>query len=277
MTQLTLEVAGRHYRAATGDGIPIAIPLDFDGAQPRHFDAAPARSEPMRSDSFIGDTRQGGSCNARIVSMNLHCNGTHTECVGHVTDEPVAIGALLRAPLYLAALVTVTPGAARTSGETAAHAFESGDRVVTRHALERALHPLATAGHQALIVRTTPNGEDKRAREYRGASPAPFLTLEATRYLVELGIEHLLVDLPSIDRAHDEGLLAAHRLFWGLPEGSRDLSLATRPAATITELIYVPDALADGLYLLNLQVPAFVSDAAPSRPVLYAAAMEERA
>jgi kynurenine formamidase len=272
-----LEVAGREYRAVTGDGTIIAIPLQFDGAQPRHFDAAPARSEPMRSAGFVGDTRQGGSCNARVVTLNVHCNGTHTECVGHVTDDPAAIAGLLRAPLYLTALVTIAPIPAHESGESAAHAFEGGDRVVTRRALERALHPLATAGHQALVVRTTPNGEEKRTREYRGTSPAPYFTLEAARYLVELGIEHLLVDLPSVDRAHDEGLLAAHRLFWGLPERSRSLSLATRPAATITELVYVPDALADGLYLLNLQVPAFLSDAAPSRPILYAATIEEPA
>jgi hypothetical protein len=37
----------------------------------------------------------------------------------------------------------------------------------------------------------------------------------------------------------------------------------------VTELAYAPDAAPDGLYLLDLQVPAFVADAAPSRPVLY--------
>jgi hypothetical protein len=31
----------------------------------------------------------------------------------------------------------------------------------------------------------------------------------------------------------------------------------------------VPDHAADGLYLLDLHVPAFATDAAPSRPVLY--------
>jgi hypothetical protein len=31
----------------------------------------------------------------------------------------------------------------------------------------------------------------------------------------------------------------------------------------------MPDECADGLYLLDLQVPAFATDAAPSRPVLY--------
>ena len=37
----------------------------------------------------------------------------------------------------------------------------------------------------------------------------------------------------------------------------------------MTELAYVPDSAADGLYLLDLHVPAFAADAAPSRPVLY--------
>jgi len=31
----------------------------------------------------------------------------------------------------------------------------------------------------------------------------------------------------------------------------------------------VPEAARDGLYLLDLQVPAFGADAAPSRPVIY--------
>ena len=274
MTTLTLEVAGRRYRAEALSGIAIAIPLEFDGPQPSHFGAPPASSEAMKSGGFTGDTRRGGSCNARVLTLNPHCNGTHTECVGHLTDGPVAIGALLREPLYLAALVTVDPVSGRGSAESAAHAFAPGDRVITRVALAAALRDLETAGNQALVVRTTPNGEDKRTRRYEGESPAPFLTLEAARYLVELGIEHLLVDLPSIDRAQDGGLLAAHRLFWGLPEGSRSAALAARPAATITELVYVPDGVDDGLYLMSLQVPAFARDAAPSRPLLYPATLE---
>jgi len=277
MSALTLEVAGRRYQALVRDGVDIAIPLDFAGPQPAHFGAAPARAEPMRSGSFVGDTRQGGSCNARVVSLNVHCNGTHTEGVGHVTDDACAIAELVREPLYLAALVSVAPVVATASGETSAHPFEAGDRVITRAALAAALVDFDTAGNQALVVRTTPNGSDKRTRRYEGTSPAPFFTLEAAARLVELGIEHLLVDLPSIDRAQDGGLLAAHRVFWGLPAGSRSRALAARPAATITELCYVPDTLDDGLYLLSLQLPAFVSDAAPSRVLLYPATLEDDA
>jgi hypothetical protein len=33
-------------------------------------------------------------------------------------------------------------------------------------------------------------------------------------------------------------------------------------------LAFIDDAIADGHYLLNLQVAPFVADAAPSRPIL---------
>ena len=95
------------------------------------------------------------------------------------------------------------------------------------------------------------------------------LTPEAMRWLVERGVTSLVVDLPSLDRADDGGRLAAHREYWGLPPASEDPAQATRGHALVTELAYVPDSVPDGLYLLDLQVPAFGADAAPSRPVLY--------
>jgi hypothetical protein len=73
---------------------------------------------------------------------------------------------------------------------------------------------------------------------------------------------HLLLDLPSVDREEDGGRLAAHKAFWGLPEDPR-------PRATITELIYAPPEVADGTYLLNIQLAAFENDASPSRPILF--------
>ena len=34
-------------------------------------------------------------------------------------------------------------------------------------------------------------------------------------------------------------------------------------------MMFAPEYIKDGRYLLNLQIPAFVSDVAPSRPILY--------
>ena len=45
---------------------------------------------------------------------------------------------------------------------------------------------------------------------------------------------------------------------------------SARVDATITEMIFVPDTVEDGLYALSLQVAPFVADAAPSRPLLFA-------
>ena len=33
-------------------------------------------------------------------------------------------------------------------------------------------------------------------------------------YIVELGVKHLLVDFPSVDRLLDEGRLTCHNIFW---------------------------------------------------------------
>ena len=117
-------------------------------------------------------------------------------------------------------------------------------------------------------MRTRPNRADKRVHDYSAETP-PYLTREAAGLLVERGIAHLVVDLPSLDRSRDEGRLTAHRIFFGLPPASTALAEATRPEATVTELAFVPDEVRDGAYLLELQVPALAGDAVPSRPLLY--------
>ena len=81
-------------------------------------------------------------------------------------------------------------------------------------------------------------------------------------YLRECGVEHLLIDLPSVDREEDGGKLLAHKAFWNYPKN-------TRLQATITELVYVPSRIEDGFYFLNLQPASFENDAAPCKPVLY--------
>ena len=80
--------------------------------------------------------------------------------------------------------------------------------------------------------------------------------------LVQKGVKHLLLDLPSVDREEDGGQLLNHHQFWQYPN-------EIRKDATITELIFVPDEVKDGEYLLNLQVTSLVMDASPSKPVLY--------
>jgi arylformamidase len=75
--------------------------------------------------------------------------------------------------------------------------------------------------------------------------------------------------MPSIDRTFDEGKLSNHRIFWNVAQGSRKLNESSLINNTITEMIYAPDSVTDGFYLLNLQIASFVADASPSRPILF--------
>ena len=50
-----------------------------------------ATSHPYHSETVIGDTKQGGSCNFDTITLTPHCNGTHTECMGHITHENVSV------------------------------------------------------------------------------------------------------------------------------------------------------------------------------------------
>src|SRR5690606_28481994 len=102
---------------------------------------------------------------------------------------------------------------------------------------------------------TVPNTDDKRTYNYSNTHPVYFDD-KLLQKLKENGIKHLLTDLPSVDAETDGGLMLAHKAFF---EGNHE--------ATITELIFVPDNLSDGLYLLNLQISSIETDAVPSRPI----------
>lgn len=209
-----------------------------------------------------------------MLTLAPHCNGTHTECVGHVTEDRVAVSECVPGGLVLALLVTLEPVAATATPEDSDPAPAPGDRLVTAAALDAAFHRHDGAAPRAMIIRTASPAEGGPHRNYRGAAPAPYLTRQAAAWLGDHDIDHVVLDLPSADRAADGGKLTAHRVFFGLPAGSRRASEAKRPRASITELAWIDAAIADGHYLLDLQMPAFLSDAAPSRPLLYAVSFE---
>lgn len=260
--------SGSHTYKTDGEAVDLSIPLCFDRPQPGFFGAENATAKPMNIGDFIGDTRLGGSCNAEHIVIIPHCNGTHTECLGHITHERIAVNSLAKEALCLAAVVTIDPIAASIAREEAGLRAEQTDLLITRNKFELAGLPGDNSDVTALIVRTLPNDDNKTSRTWT-INKTPYFSVEAMEWVVEQGISHLLVDTPSVDRLDDGGHLQAHRLFWGMTLGSHSARDATRPGATITELVYVPEEVEDGLYLLDLQIAPIVSDAAPSRPLLY--------
>ena len=263
-----LPVAAGEARIDLMRPFDLSVEIDFHGPQVRHFGAPPAASQPYAAPGFSGSVARGASCNCESITLIPHCNGTHTECVGHLTREPLHAQRIVPRGFLPALLLSVNPTPASQTPEGSDPVPCAEDRLVTRGALQAGWPAEPSFGPRALVIRTPPNDAGKRARDYTGMTP-PYLTREAAQFLVERGIEHLIVDLPSIDRAHDEGRLTAHRVFFGLAPGDTALARAARPQCTITELAYIADDVPDGPYLLQLQVPAINGDAVPSRPLLY--------
>lgn len=256
----------------------ISIPLKFNGPQPNAYGVEAARAEPVRAGDLVGDTRQGGSVNFEQYTFIPHCSGTHTECVGHITNERISVRDCLIDVLIPAVLISAEPStlsepSASAGGQSLSEPPElvggqfTGDKVISAHQLRPILNN-TTQRAKALIIRTLPNTEGKLTAEYGEENIPPYFTADAMRFIVEAGFTHLLCDLPSIDRIYDEGKLINHRIFWNIEDGSFEANPETRINSTITELIFVPNEVPDGEYQLNLQIAPFESDCAPSRPLL---------
>ncbi|HEX8289261.1 MAG TPA: cyclase family protein [Pyrinomonadaceae bacterium] len=264
----SVQINNRTFKIDANNPINISIPLDFAGAQPNAYGVERAAAKPCEAGSLIGDTRRGGSCNFQEITFIPHCNGTHTESIGHITHERISVHDSLRDAFIPTTLISVKPENALNSGESYSINLNNEDEFITEKSLKYALKNVDENFFRGLIVRTLPNEESKKTRSYAESTP-PFFSTEAMHFIVEKGVEHLLVDMPSIDRTFDEGKLSNHRAFWNVKSGSFELNETSKPNKTITEMIYVLNEIADGAYLLNLQIASFVSDASPSRPILF--------
>jgi len=247
MKKILFEYQGITYQTSLENGFDISIPLRHGDENPNCYYADPVEFSTIRSGDFVGSVAEGGSVNYQKITFTPHGNGTHTECNGHITADPEAnISNCINNSLFFAELVSLEPQLLK------------GDQVILCKDLEE---KLKNRQPEALILRTLPNSDTKKNKKYSGTNPT-YLEGKVGTFLANQGIKHLLVDLPSVDREVDQGVLAVHKGFWGVPNH-------IRKDCTITELIFVENRIQDGNYLLNLQVSNFYTDAAPSRPVLY--------
>ena len=244
---IKFEYQNDSYQVDLSHPLDISIPLIPGKESPNCFWAPIFDAEPVKAGDWVGDVNQGGGVNFKNVKINPHGNGTHTECVGHISKETVSINSVLRNFHLVAQLVSIYP-----------QNMENGDNVITEEQIKEVFQDNFP---EALVVRTLPNNGDKKNRVYSGTNP-PYVHHDAIKFLVENGVKHFLLDLPSVDREEDEGKLLAHKAFWDYP-GKIDTT------KTITEMIFVDNAIKDGLYLLNLQIVSFELDVSPSKPVLY--------
>ena len=245
--KITFPYLEKTFAADLSAPIDLSIPLRNGAENPNCFWAPMPVFSPVVAGDFVGSTAQGGVVNFFDVRINPHGNGTHTECVGHIARERYVLHECLQAHHFLAKLVSLYP-----------RKTDEGDRVIFRDQLAEVFEKNEA---DALIIRTMPNDPSKRLVNWSGSNP-PYLHHEALAFLAQNGVQHLLLDLPSVDREEDGGQLLGHRAFWQYPD-------AVRAQCTITEMIFVPNDVRDGLYLLNLQTTSLDLDASPSKPVIF--------
>jgi kynurenine formamidase len=232
--------------------IDISIPLSNTDKNPIAWYIEKPEIEPVKFGDWVGKVSEGSSTNFNNIFFNPHGHGTHTECLGHITHEFYSINQCLKQFFFTAELISIEPENI------------NDDLVITKHQIEKALKGKNT---EAIVIRTLPNLQSKKSTNYSKTNP-PYLAEEAATYIREIGIQHLLIDLPSVDREEDEGKLLAHKAFWNVKDVN-NLNADARLNCTITEMIFVEDEIQDGSYFLNLQIASFENDASPSKPILY--------
>lgn len=258
-----MQIQYKNYTFDLSKPIDISIAIKNGNHNPKAFYGPDTILEPVRADEFVGSTQEGGILNFKNVFLNPHGNGTHTECLGHITENDFTINECLKKFHHLAQLVSITP-----------EVLENGDTIISEKQVQ-ALHFDKDA--KAIIIRTLPNAEDKTTRDWSGKNHT-YIHHLAMKHLVENGFEHFLIDSPSVDREDDAGKLLAHKTFWGLLNDKTQERGAVkvdktysleRKNCTITEMVYVPNEIKDDLYLMNIQIISLEMDASPSKILLF--------
>jgi kynurenine formamidase len=240
------------YEIDLSKPIDISIPLTNTDENPIAWYIEKPVINPVVFGEWIGKVSEGSSTNFNNIFFNPHGHGTHTECLGHITREFYSINQCLKQFFFTAELISIEPE------------NRNDDLIIKKHQIEKALQG---KNPQAIIIRTLPNLASKKHKKYSNTNPS-YLAEDAAVFIRESGIQHLLIDLPSVDREQDEGKLLAHKAFWNVKDVT-NLNEDARLNCTITEMIFVDDEIIDGSYILNLQIASFENDASPSKPILY--------
>jgi kynurenine formamidase len=249
----TIEYQNTSVKIDLSKPIDISLPLSNTDSNPIAWYIEKPIIEPVRFGEWIGAVSAGtSSTNFNNITFNPHGHGTHTECLGHITKEFYSINQCLKKFFFTAKVVSIVPEQ------------DNEDAIITVSQIKKALNG---SSPEALLVRTLPNTVEKKSKKYSNTNP-PYIEETAAIYIRELNIQHLLIDLPSVDKENDEGKLLAHKAFWNVKD-TNNLNDDARKHCTITELVYISDSVADGDYILNLQIASFENDASPSKPILY--------
>ncbi|WP_116828751.1 cyclase family protein [Pseudomonas syringae] len=261
MTRIEILYNGRMHTLRLQESIKLSAQLCFADNAINLYGILPALEEPLQYGSSLASVKLGGSCNASIIRFVPHCHGTHTECIGHLLPDVHDVAELNIPPFIAATLIHVPlERASQMKDHYNIHAA-ADDWIITAGAIERAITPLGSDYLQALVIATDNN------TWLPDGNGAPYFSHQAMELVVRSGVQHLLVDIPSIDKLNDGGMMDNHRCFWGLSDPCHPIK--ERNVASITEMIRLPANTPSGHYFISIQLPDLTGDALPSKPLLF--------
>ncbi len=246
MMKTTVEINGVSYEIDLNAPYADLSMAVTDIARAWYIDAP--KFTPVILGDWKGSVELGGNMNFFSIDFNPHAHCTHTETAGHISQTRHSINQHFKAPYTLALVLYPEVTNGRVSLERFMKAWLEAKEFG------------GTDGIKSVIIKTD-CGNGNLQRNYSQTN-WPYLDAEIGTFIRNEGIDHILIDQPSVDQEEDGGALACHRSFWG-PSPESTLH------RTITELVHIPDHVQPGNYLLHLQVAPIENDAAPSRPLLY--------
>ena len=245
--EITVKYFGSNWKANLKEPIDISIPLNDSKPSINAWGSEKPEIKPVERENWIGSVKSGSSVNFNNIFFNPHSHVTHTECVGHISVKKKSINQLLKKFVFFSNVISIRP-----------EISQNGDKVIT---LDQVTKKFVAPYNEALIIRTLPNTNKKLDFDYTNTNPT-YMDYHCAKWLSEIGVKHILIDVPSIDKEKDDGKLSAHKAYWNYPKNPK-LDFF------ITEFIYVPNTVNDGIYLLFLNFAPIENDASPSRPIIF--------
>lgn len=232
------------------------IVLSFWDEGLAYFGVSPFLVSTFRSERYEGkilklDGEYRG-CRVDILTLIPHCHGTHLETGAYVFPHFDTVKSLFPQPFSTKALL-ITLEAVPFSDTQESYSVDLAphEKVISREILQRQIQNYDLSSVETLIIRTFKLPLKEQIQFYN-TERSPFLTLEAMEWLASLGIPHIAMDLPSVDRGKDEGKLANHRLFF-----------TKHPKGSIVEFCYIPPEVTDGYYWCYYAFVPMDTDAVP--------------
>ena len=126
----TIEYKGHTFQVDLSQPIDLSIPLKNGIDNPSAWYVPAVKMEPVVMGDWVGEVKQGGSVNFFNITFNPHGHGTHTECVGHISQEKHSVNQCVQQFFFTAQVKSVTP---QTKRRRSGHNFRKHQKRLERN------------------------------------------------------------------------------------------------------------------------------------------------